>query len=82
MNRDKPEFVQARKMLIQDAMDEFIHKKDLRDFSRSAFCAIAKFGLQLDAKREDLFNSEEWSNLECKDELIKKVRKFLVKYLR
>ncbi len=63
MNKEKPEFVHARKMLIQDVLDEFINKKDFRDFSRSAFCAIAKFGLQLDAKRENLFNSEEWSNL-------------------
>ncbi len=82
MNRDKPEFVLARKMLIQDALDEFINKKGFRDFSRSAFCAIAKFGLQLDAKQENLFNSEEWSNPECKDELIKKVKKFLVKHIK
>lgn len=59
MNRDNPKYVHARKMLVQDAMNEFINKKDLRDFRRSAFCAIAKFGLQLDAKREDIFNSEE-----------------------
>ncbi len=63
-------------------MDEFINKKDFRDFYRSAFCAIAKFGLQLDAKHEDLFNSEEWSNPIRKDELIKKVKKFLVKHIK
>jgi len=82
MNRDNPEFVHARKMLIQDAMDEFIDKKDFRDFSRSAFCAIAKFGLQLDAKQENLFNSEEWSNSERKEDLIRRVEKFLVKHIR
>ncbi len=32
MNRDKTEFVHARKMLIQDAMAEFINKQDFRDF--------------------------------------------------
>lgn len=82
MSRDKPEFVHARKMLIQDAMEEFIKKKDFRDFSRSAFCVIAKFGLQLDAKQENLFNSEEWSNPERKEDLIRRIEKFLVKNIR
>ena len=82
MNRDKPEFVHARKMLIQDALGEFNNKKDFQDFRRSAFCAIAKFGLQLDAKQEDLFNPEEWSNLDKKEDLIKKVEKFLVKHIK
>ena len=82
MNRDNPKYIHARKVLVQDAMDEFIHKKDYKDFSRSAFCAIAKFGLQLDAKQENLFDSEEWSNPERRVDLIRRIESFLVKHIR
>jgi len=73
MSRDNPKYVHARKMLVQDAMDEFINKKNFRDFSRSAFCAIAKFGLQLDAKQENLFSSEDWSDQKRREDLIRRI---------
>lgn len=50
--------------------------------SLRAFYQIAKFGLQLKAREEKPFASDNWSNPQCKDELIKKVEKFLVKHLR
>ncbi len=80
-NRERPEFVHARRMLIQDALNEIIDVKYHYEFKRRVFCVIAKFGLQMDAKRENLFLSEEWSNPERKEDLIRRIEKFLIKYI-
>ena len=68
-------------MLIQGALNEIIDVKYHYEFSRRVFCVIAKLGLQMDAKRENLFLSEEWSNPEKKEDLIRRIEKFLVKYI-
>ncbi len=80
-NRERPEFVHARRMLIQDALNEIIDVKYHYEFRRRVFCVIAKLGLQLDAKRENLFLSEEWSNPEKKEDLMRRIEKFLVKHI-
>ena len=69
-------------MFIQDALDEIIDIKDFSDFRRRVFCVIAKLGLQLDAKHESLFNSEEWSDPERKEDLIRRIERFLVTHIR
>ena len=82
MNSNNPKYVEARKMMAQDAIDEITNVPNFSDFYQRSFYQIAKFGLQLDAKREKLFTSDNWSDLRCKDELIEKIRKFLVKHLK
>ncbi len=82
MNNNNPKYVTARKMMVQDAIDEISNVPNFNDFYQSSFYQIAKFGLQLDAKREKLFASNNWSNPQCKDELIEIIRKFLVKHLK
>ena len=81
-NRERNEFVHARKMFIQDALNEIIDVKYHYEFRRRAFCVIAKLGLQMDAKRENLFLFEEWSNPERKEDLIRRIEKFLVKHIK
>ena len=82
MNSNNPKHVEARNMMVQTAIDEINDVKDFNDFYRRSFYIIAKLGHQLIAREEKLFGNEDWSNPECKDELIKKVRKFLVKHIK
>ena len=82
MNSNNPKYVEARKMMVQDAIDEITNVPNFNDFYQRAFYQIAKFGLQLDAKREKLFTSDNRYNPQCKDELIENIRKFLVKHLK
>ena len=70
MNSNNPKYVAARKMMIQDAIDEIIKVQNFSDFYQRAFYQIAKFGLQLNARKEKLFASDNWSNPQSKDELI------------
>jgi len=73
---------QARWSLIQHALDEIYNVPDYSNFYSNTFCVIAKFGLQLKAKEERLFGTGDWHNPECRDELIEKVKVFLIKYIR
>ncbi len=82
MNSNNLKYVEARKMMVQDAIDEITNVPNFNDFYLRSFYQIAKFGLQLDAKREKLFTSDNWLNPQCKDELIENIRKFLVKHLK
>ena len=75
-------YVEARKMMVQDAIDEITNVPNFIDFYQRSFYQIAKFGLQLEAREEKLFASDKGSDPQCKEELIKKVEKFLVKHLR
>ena len=82
MRKEKIKNEQARKMLVQQALDDVRATPDFSDFYLHAYYVIAKLGLQLKAKEESLFASEEWIISECKDELIKKIEKFLIRHVR
>ena len=52
-------------MLIYEFINPFQQISEISDFTRfqtRAFCVIAKYGLQLDAKKEELFSGDEWKN--------------------
>ncbi len=82
MNSNNPKYAEARKMMVQDAIDEITKVQNFSDFYQHSFYQIAKFGLQLDARKEKLFSSDNWLDPQCKDELIENIRKFLVKHLK
>ncbi|KKL49646.1 hypothetical protein LCGC14_2313440 [marine sediment metagenome] len=82
MKSTNPKYVAARKMLVQDAIDELTQVQNFSNFYQRSFYQIAKYGLQLKARGEKLFASDNWSYPQCKDELIEKIRKFLEKHLK
>jgi len=73
---------QARNLLVQLALEEICSESDFSDFLGHAYCAIAKLGLQLKAKEEDLFEGKEWSNPQCKEQLIAKLKEFLIRHIK
>ena len=73
---------QARRELIQQAFDEIRETPDFSDLYSKIYCVLAKFWLHIKAEKENLFKAEEWSNPECKDELLKKIKEFLIKHIR
>ncbi len=82
MKRKSGQVQQARWSLIQHALDEICNVPDYSDFYTNTFCVIAKFGLQLKAKEEKLFEKGDWHNPEYHDELLEKVKAFLIKYIK
>ena len=82
MNSNNPKYVEARKMMVQDAIDEINKVQNFNNFYQTSFYQIAKFGLQLKARKERLFASDNWYDPQCKDELIEIIRNFLVKHLK
>ena len=73
---------QAREFLKQEALKEIYEINDFNRFHTRVFCVIAKYGLQLNAKIENLLSGDEWSNPACKEMLIKRVELFLDKHIK
>ena len=82
MNSNNQKIQQARELLIQLALDEICSEENFSDFHRHSYYVIAKLGLQLKAKEEELFERKEWLNPQSKDILIKKLKKFLIRYIK
>jgi len=82
MNRNNPKYVEARRMMVQGAIDEITNVQNFTKFYQSSFYQIAKFGLQQEAKEEKLFDSDKWAYSYCKNELIEIIRKFLVRHIK
>ena len=73
---------QAREFLKQEALKEICEKSDFAQFPTRVFCVIAKYALQLNAKKENLLSGDEWSNPACRKMLIKRVELFLDKHIK
>jgi len=71
-----------RAQFTQEILDSIRKAPTYCSFYTHVFSRIAALGLQLKAKKERLFEGEEWSNLEKKDDLMRKIEKFLVKHTR
>lgn len=82
MNVEKNKVEQARNLLVQLALDDIDSVEYFSDFHLHAYYVIAKLGLKLKAKEEDLFKGKEWSNPRYKDVLIKKLKTFLIKHIK
>lgn len=74
------EIQRARWSLINQIFDQVRNVPSYSNLRSKTFCVIAYLGLQLIAKEEDLLDRDDWYNLECKDELLEKVKAFLIKY--
>jgi len=72
---------QKRRSFIEQTLDKIRKVPRYNNFYLEVFYVIASFGLQLKAKQEKLFESEDWNNPKCRDDLIRKVEGFLDKYI-
>jgi len=82
MNNTNHTKEQAREFLKQEALKEIFEITDFTRFHTRVFCVFAKYGLQLTAKEEGLLSGDEWSNPECKDDLVKRVERFLDRHIK
>lgn len=72
---------QARIFLVQNELNEIIEINDFSKFYRKVFCVFANYGFLLNAKREDFLSGDEWSNPDCREVLVKRVKQFLIKHI-
>jgi len=73
---------QARRELIQQTLNKITETRDFIELKTTTFVVLAHLWLQKTAEEENLFKAEEWSNPECRDELIEKVKEFLIRHIR
>lgn len=72
----------ARRELIQQTLDKICETRDFSDLKGRTYVVLAHLWVHIKAEEENLFKAEEWSNPECRDELIKKIREFLIRHIR
>lgn len=72
----------ARRELIQQTLDKIINTWDFSDLKRTTYVTFAHLWLHKKAEEENLFDAEEWSKPDCRDELMKKITTFLTKHIR
>ena len=67
---------QARAFLKQEVMKEISKGPDFTRFHTRAFCVVAKYGLQLEAKKEGLLSGDEWNDPPSKNILLNRIERF------
>ena len=72
----------ARNLLVRLALDGICSEDDFSDFYRYAYYVIAKLGLQRKAEEEQLFEGKELLNPHYREYLVKRLKDFLIKYIR
>ena len=82
MNRKNHTIQQAREFLKQEALKEIYNNSDFTKFQRRVFCVIAKYGLQFEAKKEELLVGDEWSDLNYKEALKSKIEQFFDRHFK
>ena len=82
MNNNSHTKEQARQFLKQQALNEISYISDFTNFYRRTYYIVAKYGLQLKAKEEELFSGDKWRNPALRVVLIKRVEQFLHKYIK
>jgi len=72
---------QARAFLRNEALKEITAISDFSYFHTQVFCVFAKYGLLSTARQEELLYGDEWSDPDCKDFLLQKIKGFLDKHI-
>lgn len=73
---------QARKILIDSALNEIRDILNYSNFCTHTYYVIAKLGLQRKAKVEKLFETIDWDNGAFKEVIFKKIKSFLTKHIK
>ena len=73
---------QVREEFIQQIFNEICHVPKYSDFRQNTFYVLAKHWLHIKAEQEKLFDSDDWFNPECRDELLLKIRAFLNRHIK
>ena len=83
MLMDSLEVLRARRILIQHSFDEICAETKIDRFQDHTYCTLSKLALTKTAQEEGLFTpQEDWFNPERRNELLKTIKKFLIKHIR
>ncbi|KKN57265.1 hypothetical protein LCGC14_0563930 [marine sediment metagenome] len=71
-----------RAQFTQEILDDIRNTPGYCSFRSYISNQMAALGLQRKAKEAKLFENEDWSNLENRDELMRKIEKFLNEHIK
>ncbi|MCP6719477.1 MAG: hypothetical protein KJI71_04615 [Patescibacteria group bacterium] len=73
---------QARKSLIEHALNEILSIPCYSNFYLHTYYVIAKLGLQRKAKVEKLFETMDWNDYKNRNIIIERIKNFLIEYIK
>ena len=73
---------ETKQEFIDHIFNEICNVPEYSSFYLNTFNIIAKLSLQNKAKKERLFDTGDWTNEGQSDDLIKKVKDFLLRYIK
>ncbi len=73
---------QIRRECVESTLEDIIIVPSYSSFYSHVYCKLMHLGLLSRAENENLFDKEEWSNPENKNELIEKTENFLTRYIK
>lgn len=73
---------QARKELIEQTLEKIRETRDFRELKTRTFVVLTHLWLHTEAKKEGVFELEEWAHPELRDQLIEKIEMFLTKHIK
>lgn len=82
MNYESHAIKRARNDLIQQTLNKIAKIRDFHHLKSNTYVTLAHLWLHKTAEQEKLFDAEEWTKPESRDELIKKIKEFLIKHVR
>ena len=71
-----------RAQFTQEILESICNAPKYCSFYSHVFNRIAALGLHMKAKKERLFENEDWSNLANREELMRKIEKFIIKHTK
>ncbi|MFX1500686.1 MAG: hypothetical protein ACFFDH_06940 [Promethearchaeota archaeon] len=76
------EIKEKRREFVQQIFDQIKKAAYTMGFYRSTYHILASLWLHIIAKEEGLINREEYDTIEAHDLLLKRIKQFLVKYIK
>ncbi|MHA2009674.1 MAG: hypothetical protein ACXABO_14425 [Promethearchaeota archaeon] len=77
-----PEMEEKRKSFVKQLFEEVQQVPAYSYFYSNAFNVVAKLGLLLKAKKEELFTKYDWSNPALREFLLEKTHEFLDRHTK
>ena len=82
MTQKSEAVLKVRRELIQQTFDKICEPCDFRELKSRTFVVLCNLWLHIKAKKEGLFELEEWTSPQLRDRLIEKIEVFLTNQIK
>lgn len=82
MTQKSEAVIRARKELIQQTLEKICKKKEFNELRVHTRVVLMHLWLHNKAEEEGLLKLPEWNNPENREDILKKIKEFLIKHIK